>query len=45
MSSKSVSTQDPFGENFEILASTASIFAHILAHKPPKFGNFQLTSP
>ena len=39
----------------EILASTASIFTQILAHKPPnleifssqapKFGNFQLTSP
>ena len=45
----------PFWENLEILASTASIFAQILVHKPPnleifsspapKFGNFQLTSP
>ena len=45
----------PFCENLEILASTASIFTQILAHKPPnleifssqalKFGNFQLTSP
>ena len=45
----------PFWENFEILASTASIFTQILAHKPPnleifssqapKFGNFPLTSP
>ena len=45
----------PFWENLEILASTASIFTQILAHKPqnleifssqaPKFGNFQLTSP
>ena len=49
------SSQDPFWENFEILASTASIFTQILAHKPPnleifsskapKFGNFPLTSP
>ena len=45
----------PFWENLEILASAASIFTQILAHKPPnleifssqapKFGNFQLTSP
>ena len=45
----------PFWENLEILASTASIFTQILAHKPPnleifssqapKFGNFPLTSP
>ena len=45
----------PFWENFWILASTASIFTQILAHKPqnleilssqaPKFGKFQLTSP
>ena len=45
----------PFWENLEILASTASIFAQILVHKPPnleifssqapKFGNFPLTSP
>ena len=45
----------PFWENSEILASTASIFTQILAHKPPKmeifssqapkFGHFQLTSP
>ena len=45
----------PFWENLEILASTASFFTQILAHKPPnlkifssqapKFGNFQLTSP
>ena len=35
----------PFWENLEVLASTASIFAQILALKPPKFGNFQLTSP
>ena len=50
-----VSSQDPFWENLEILALTASIFTQILAHKPPnleifssqapKFGNFQLTSP
>ena len=32
----------PFWENLEILASTASIFTQILAHK---FWNFQLTSP
>ena len=53
--SKRVSSQDPFWENLEILASTASIFTQILAHKPPnleifspqapKFGNFQFTSP
>ena len=45
----------PFWENLEILASTASIFTQILAHKPPnleifssqapQFGNFPLTSP
>ena len=45
----------PFWENLEILASTASIFTQILAHKPPnleifssqapKLGNFPLTSP
>ena len=45
----------PFWENLEILASTASIFTKILAHKPPNLeifssqpptcGNFQLTSP
>ena len=45
----------PFWENLEILASPASIFAQILALKPPnlkifssqspKFGNFQFTSP
>ena len=45
----------PFWENLEILASTASIFAQISAHKPPNleifssqapnFGNFQFTSP
>ena len=45
----------PFWENLEILASTASMFTQILAHKPPnldifsslapKFGNFPLTSP
>ena len=44
-----------FWENLEILASIASIFTQILAHKPPnleifssqapRFGNFQLTSP
>ena len=55
ISSKRVSSQDPFWENLEILASTASIFTQILAHKPPnleifssqapKFGNFPLTSP
>ena len=55
ISSKGVSSQDPLLRNFEILASTASIFAQILVHKPPnleifssqapKFGNFQLTSP
>ena len=45
----------PFWEILEILASTASIFTQVLAHKPPnleifssqapKSGNFQLTSP
>ena len=45
----------PFWENLEILASTASIFAQILALKPPnleifssqalKLENFQFTSP
>ena len=45
----------PFWENLWILATTASIFAQISAHKPqnleifssqaPKFGNFQFTSP
>ena len=45
----------PFWENLEILASAASIFAQILAHKPPnleifgsqapKFGNFQFATP
>ena len=45
----------PFWENLEILASTASYFTQILAHKPPileifssqvpKIGNFPLTSP
>ena len=45
----------PFWENLEILASTASLFAQILAPKPPnlkifssqapKLGNFQFTSP
>ena len=45
----------PFRKKIEILASTASIFTQILAHKPPnleffssqapKFGNFPLTSP
>ena len=55
-SSKSVSSQDPpFWENLENLASTASIFAQVLALKPPnweifssqalKFGNFQFTRP
>ena len=34
----------PFWENLEILASTASIFTHILAHKPPNLEVFQLTS-
>ena len=47
--------KNPFWENLEILASTASIFTQILVHKPPnleifssqasKFGNFPLTSP
>ena len=55
ISSKRVSSQDPFWENLEILASTASIFAQILALKPPnlkmfsspapQIGNFQFTSP
>ena len=55
ISSERVSSQDPFWENLEILASAASIFTQILAHKPlnleifssqaPKFGNFPLTSP
>ena len=45
----------PLWENLDILASTASIFTQILAHKPPnleifssrapKLGNFPLTSP
>ena len=45
----------PFWENLEILASTASVFAQILALKPPNLeifssqapnlGNFQFTSP
>ena len=45
----------PLWENLEILASTASVFAQILALKPPnleivrlqapKLGNFQFTSP
>ena len=44
-----------FWENLEILVSTASMFAQILAHKPPnleifssqapRFENFQFTSP
>ena len=52
---KSQFTRPPFEKNLEILASTASIFAQILALKPqnfkifssqaPKFGNFQFTSP
>ena len=59
ISSKRVSSralhETLFWENLEILASTASIFTQILAHKPPyleifssqapKFGNFLLTSP
>ena len=55
ISSKRVSSQDPLLRNLAILALTASIFAHILALKPPnleifssqapKFGNFQFTSP
>ena len=55
ISRKSQFTRPPFEKNLEILASTASIFTQILAHKPPnleifslqapKFGNFQLTSP
>ena len=55
ISSKRSVHKNPFWENLEILASTASIFTQILAHKPPnleifssqapKFGNFQLTSP
>ena len=40
ISSKSISSQDPFGENFEILASTASIFTQILALKPPNMEIF-----
>ena len=54
ISSKSASSQDPLLRIFGILASTASIFAQILAHKlpnleifssqAPKFGNFQFTS-
>ena len=35
ISSKNASSQDPFWENLEILASTSSIFAQSLAHKPP----------
>ena len=55
ISSKRVSSQDLLLRKFGNLASTASIFAQILALKPPnltifssqapKFGNFQLTSP
>ena len=55
ISSKRVSSQDPFLTKFRNLASTASIFAQILALKPPNFdifnshappfGNFQFTSP
>ena len=55
ISSKTVSWQDPLLRKFGNLASTASIFAKLLAHKPPnleifsskapKFGNFQFTSP
>ena len=55
ISSESVSSQDPFWENLEILASTVSIFAQILALKPPnleifssqapKFEHLQFTSP
>ena len=52
---KSQFTRPPFEKIWKFLASTASIFTQILAHKPqnleifrsqaPKFGNFPLTSP
>ena len=35
----------PFWENFEILASTASIFTQILAHKPPNLEIFRSQVP
>ena len=40
-----VSSQDPPLRKFEILASTASIFAKKISSQAPKFGHFQLTSP
>ena len=55
LSGSSQGSQTPFWENLEILASTASIFAQILALKPqnleifssqaPKLENFQFTRP
>ena len=35
----------PFWENLEILASTASIFTQILAHKPPQIWKFSAHKP
>ena len=35
----------PFWENLEILASTASIFTQILAHKPPNLEIFSSQAP
>ena len=40
-----VSSQDPFWENLEILAFTASIFTQILAHKPPNLEIFSSQAP
>ena len=48
ISSKRVSSQDPFWENLESLASTASIFTQIWkfsAHKPPYFEIFRSQAP
>ena len=45
ISSKSVSSQDPLWENWEILASTALIFAQILASKPPNLEIFSSQAP
>ena len=45
ISSKRVSSQDPFWENLEILASTASIFTQILAHKPLNLEIFSSQAP
>ena len=45
ISSKRVSSQDPFWENWEILASTASIFAQFLALEPPNLEIFSSQAP